>query len=211
MSSKILGPGDPCEITLPSWRMTAKPAADPVQPDPTSEIARIEQRCEQRVAEARAAGMREGEAAGRSRASAELQPVIERLARSAEEIGGLRGRLRKEAESDVIRLSLAIARRILRRELAIDPEALRGPILGALEKLQAQEISRVRVHPSQVSAVSSCLRQATPGATIEVVGDPSRQPGAALFETNHGNLDASVETQLEEIERGLNDRLNRQS
>ena len=56
-------------------------------------------------------------------------------------------RLRAEAEADLVQLSLAIARRVLRRELAIDPEALHGLILGALEKLSGQEISRVRVHP----------------------------------------------------------------
>jgi flagellar biosynthesis/type III secretory pathway protein FliH len=32
-----------------------------------------------------------------------------------------------------------------------------------------------------------------------------------IFETRHGNLDASVDSQLQEIERGLADRLRRQS
>jgi flagellar biosynthesis/type III secretory pathway protein FliH len=30
-----------------------------------------------------------------------------------------------------------------------------------------------------------------------------------VFETAHGNLDASIESQLQEIERGLADRLHR--
>ncbi len=38
-----------------------------------------------------------------------------------------------------------------------------------------------------------------------------REPGAVVFETERGNLDASVESQLQEIERGLADRLRRQS
>jgi flagellar assembly protein FliH len=136
--------------------------------------------------------------------------VIERFARSIEEIAALRPKLRREAESDMLRLSLAIARRVLRRELAMDPEAMHGLVLAALEKLQMQEISRVRVHPSQVAAITACLRQAS-GTAIEVLGDPARQPGAALFETTHGNLDASIDSQLQEIERGLADRLNRPS
>jgi len=213
MSSKILQPGDRREITLPAWRQSppaAEPAAAPAQPDGAAEIVRIQQQCEQRVAEARAAGLREGETAGRARAAAEMQAVIERFTRSIEEIAQLRPRLRREAESDMLRLSLEIARRILHRELAVDPEAMHGLVLAALEKLQAREISRVRVNPSQVAAVTACLRQAS-GTAIEVVGDPSRQPGAAFFETTRGNLDASVDCQLQEIERGLADRLNRQS
>jgi flagellar biosynthesis/type III secretory pathway protein FliH len=43
------------------------------------------------------------------------------------------------------------------------------------------------------------------------VPDGSRDPGAAVFETERGNLDASVESQLGEIERGLADALRRHS
>ena len=122
----------------------------------------------------------------------------------------LRPRLRREAEADMVQLAVAIARRVIRRELAVDPEALHGLVLGALEKLQVQEISRVRVHPSHVASVSEFLRDRAHGAVIEVVADSSGAPGAAVFETSRGNLDASVESQLSEIERGLADTLRRQ-
>ncbi len=165
---------------------------------------------DQRIQEAHAAGVREGEAAGRGRASAELQPVIERLSRTIQEIAGLRARMRREAEGDLLRLATAIARRILRREIMVDPDAMHGLVLGALEKLQSQEITRVRVHPAHAALVTACLRQMVAGSPVEVVADPSREPGAVIFETDRGNLDASVESQLREIERGLADRLQSQ-
>jgi flagellar assembly protein FliH len=153
--------------------------------------------------------VKEGEAAGGARATAEVQPVIERLARSMDEIAGLRGRLRAEAEADLVQLSLAIARRVLRREIAIDPDALHGLVLGALQKLQGQEIARVRVHPSHAVAITKCLQQNLNADKIEVIADPAREIGAVVFETERGNLDASVESQLQEIERGLADRLRK--
>ena len=165
---------------------------------------------EQHLREAHAAGLREGEAAGQQRAAAELQPVMERLGRCIEEISGLRARLRAEAEEDLVKLALAIARRVLRRELAIDADAVHGLVVAALEKLKAQEICRVRVHPAQESAVLACLRQAFTSA-IDVVADPACAAGAVVFETERGRLDASVESQLQEIERGLTDRLRRQA
>jgi flagellar assembly protein FliH len=140
-----------------------------------------------------------------------MQAALQRLAQSIEEMASLRSRLRREAEADTVKLALAIARRVIRRELAIDPEALHGLVLAALEKLQAQEICRVRVHPGQVSAVAVLLRKAAGGVPVEVVPDGSRDPGAVVFETERGNLDASVESQLGEIERGLADALRRQS
>jgi len=179
------------------------------KPDSRVHLAQLQQQSEQRARDAYAAGMREGEAAGRKRGAAELQPVIDRLARSIEEIGGMRVRLRAEAEADLIQLALAIARRVLRRELVIDPEALHGLVLGALEKLGGQEVSRVRVHPSHAGLVTESLRQNSASAKVEVIADPSRDLGAVIFETPRGNLDASVDSQLQEIERGLADRLRK--
>jgi flagellar assembly protein FliH len=191
------------------------PGAQPAAADEgallRAQLAQLQQQCEQRVRDAQAAGMREGEAAGRARAMSEVQPVLDRLGRAIDEIGGLRARLRAEAEADLVQLSLAIAKRILRREMAIDPDALHGLILGALAKLQGQEIARVRVHPSHAAALTACLRQNLNADRIEVIADPSREAGSVLFETPRGNLDAGVESQLQEIERGLADRLRKQS
>jgi flagellar assembly protein FliH len=44
---------------------------------------------------------------------------------------------------------------------------------------------------------------------VEVVSDPGLERGAAVFDSNRGALDASVETQLSEIERGLTDLVRR--
>jgi flagellar assembly protein FliH len=169
------------------------------------------QQMEQRMREARAQGYREGEAAGRGQAAAEILPVVERMSRSIDEIAGFRGRLRREAEADTIQLALAIARRVLRRQLAVDPEALHGLVLGALEKLEGQEVSRVRVHPSHAALVTRCLEQHSAGTRVEVSPDPSRELGSVVFETQRGNLDASIDSQLQEIERGLADCLRRQA
>jgi flagellar biosynthesis/type III secretory pathway protein FliH len=83
--------------------------------------------------------------------------------------------------------------------------------MAALEKLQAQEICRVRANPAQAAAITACLREGASNAKVEVIPDGSLQPGGVVFETNQGNLDASVDSQLAEIERGLADHMRRQS
>jgi len=199
-----------------AWRQVGAPvsgrkaAQGQELPDYPAMLEQAQQQAGQRAREAQAQGYREGESAGSARAAAELRPVIERLTAAIEEIAGLRARLRREAEGDTIQLSLAIARRVLGRQVAIDPEALHGLVLGALEKLEGQEISRVRMHPQQAALVAKCLEQRASGVRVEVIPDPSREPGALIFETAHGNLDASIETQLQEIDRGLADVLRRQ-
>jgi flagellar assembly protein FliH len=216
MSSRIVLPGENSGVGPVQWRkvgttVISPEAAKDSAADPSVQIAELEARYQQRVREAHAAGAREGEIAGRNRAAAEMQPVIERLTRSIQEIANLRARLRREAEADVVQLALAIARRVIHREVAADPDALRGLVIAALEKLQGQEISRVKVHPSHVATVKAGLQQALSGGVVEVIADSSHELGSVIFETTRGNLDASVNSQLQEIERGLTDRLRKQS
>jgi flagellar assembly protein FliH len=214
MSSRVLPPDEPVSAVPMVWRQADgnKPApASPgdASPEALKAAAEAALQTENRVREAHATGFREGEAAGRSQAAGEVRSVVERLSRSIEELARMRDRLRREAEADLVRLSLAIARRILRRELAVDPDATRGVILAALEKLHLQEVHSARVHPAQAPLVKECLQRAAGAGVVEVIADPSREPGAVIFETARGNLDVSIESQLQEIERGLTDRLRK--
>jgi flagellar assembly protein FliH len=209
MSSKLLtaGEGDAWEPMPWSTRGSPAPrhpeqsfsASGPRVPqeDPGTKVALLEQN----ISQARAAGRAEGEALAKQA----MQPVLQKLAAAIHDSAELRARLREQAESDLVRLAIAIARRVVGREVNTDPEAIAGLVKAALEKLRVQEVLRVRLNPQYKASVIDCLARF--GASqVEVLGDPACEPGAVVFETTRGNLDASVETQLREIERGLTDR-----
>jgi flagellar assembly protein FliH len=166
-------------------------------------IAELESQAENQARDAYRAGLEEG----RKAATAELEPAIQKLANSLQELSRVKARLRKEAESDLVKLTIAVAKRILRRELTVDPEALKGVIAAALERVALRELARVRVHPSHESLVRSHLSSAA-GSAIEVVADTSLQAGDILFESSRGTVDASIDSQLREIERGFTDAFN---
>ena len=85
--------------------------------------------------------------------------MLERLARAIDELAGLRPRLRQEAEADLVQLALAIARRVLRREIAVDPEALHGPgDGGAWEIAGAGDLPRPGP-PGAGELIAECLRK----------------------------------------------------
>lgn len=170
-------------------------------------ITELETSLEQRSREARDAGYREGEAAGRNQANAQMQAMMEKLARSIQEIADARPKLRAEAEGDLLKLSLAIARKVLHRELSADPDAIAGLIKVCLDKIRLQEIVRVRIHPQHHAPIQQMLARLSPGIPIELLPDPKLQVGGVVIETTRGEFDASVDVQLKEIERGLTDRL----
>ena len=190
----------PAPRNPPVGQLTPGGGSDPSQAV-HADIARLEQD----LMKARAAARAEGEAQGRQQAQAELQPVIQKLAAAIHETAELRGRLREQAESDLVRLAIAIARKILGREITADPEAIAGVVKASLERIRGQELLRVRLHPECKAKVAECLSRI--GAShAEVLGDPACERGTVIFETTRGNLDASIDTQLREIERGLADR-----
>jgi flagellar assembly protein FliH len=172
-------------------------------------VVELERALESEVREARDRGFQEGVAAGRTTATAELQPCMERLLRSCAEVVGLRARIRKETEADLVTLTVAIARRVLRRELSVDPEAIHGVVKAALSKLQAKEITAIRTHPGHVESIRSYFDKAGIAAGVQITADAALPAGGLVLETKRGNLDASVDTQLKEIERGFADRIGR--
>jgi flagellar assembly protein FliH len=212
MSSKIYARGEAQPVEPLVWpQAEGDLPLDSAGAERRDQVRRTElqQEIERRVQEARTAGFQEGAASTRAAAAAEVKALQEKVGEAIAAMAELRPRLRRQAEADLVKLALAIARRILHRELAVDPEAMRGLIQAALEKLQSQEICRVRIHPSQEAVVRSILERSPQSRAVQLQADPSLDGGAAVFETVRGNLDASVETQLREIEQGLTDRLER--
>ena len=172
-------------------------------------IAELERALDAEVRQARDRGYQEGLAAGKEIGAADVHPTIERLLQTCSEVVGLRARIRKETEADLVTLTLAIARRVLRRELSVDPEAIQGVVNAALSKMQAKEITLVRTNPEHVATVRSYFDAAGIGAGVEIASDATLPVGGIVLETKRGNVDASVDTQLQEIERGFADRLGR--
>jgi flagellar assembly protein FliH len=170
-------------------------------------MGELEVTAARRGKELRDAAYMEGEKAARSEDAAEVRKTVERLAQSIQELAGLRPRLRSQAEGDVVRLAMAIARRVVHRELTMDPDSIVALVKAALEKLRVQETVRVKVHPDHQKIVKEFLSRSGETAHIEVIGDASVGLGGVVFETARGEFDVSTDVQLDEIEKGLTDRL----
>lgn len=216
--SKLLRLGQMTVDAAP-WEPISKAGVRPVRSAPEASgqgsqlsPANAEARLSEVQEQTRAAhqrGFAEGEAAARQQATAQLAAAAERMARTVEEIVSTRPRLRHEAEDDVVKLAMAVARRILYREVATDPEALLGLVRSAIDKLEGREIHRIRANPQDAAVLIQHFQQMSIPRRIEVLADAALERGSAHFETEHGLFDASIETQLKEIERGFSDVVKR--
>jgi flagellar assembly protein FliH len=206
MSSEILGRTDQPSALPVFWRTVdrspdAAKAADGKNAAEREQAAKLEQ--------LRREAFTQGVSAGRQEAEAQIQPALEGLARSISELAKMREIIREDSTRDLVRLSISIAARIIHRDVTIDPDALAGLVKAAFSKVQSKELQRVRVHPGMEVLVRKYLEQCGASRNLEFTTDAGLNKGDVLFETSQGALDASVETQLQEIERGLIDRLER--
>jgi flagellar assembly protein FliH len=193
-------------------RMVEQPPSSAFVPPAASEggrRARPTDDAEEKIRSAHQQGVQEGRAAAREELAAQLEAMNVRMSRAIQEMSGMRQRFRHEAEEDVVALALAIARRILHRELTMAPDALLGLVKAALEKIEAREVHRVRIRPEDAPMVKQFLEKMGLPQKVEVISDPGLERGAAILDSSRGALDASVETQLEEIGRGLADLVRR--
>lgn len=174
-------------------------------------LSALRKQTELEVTRAREQGRAEGMAAANAAAQASIGPSVRAMQMLLTELTGEKDRTRRSAEKDVVQLALAIAKRVLHRELATDPEAILGLVKSAWEKVTARETHKLRLSVSDAALLEAHRGALGFPAGLSVIPDGSLAPGSVVFETVRGQLDGSVETQLVEIERGLTDLLHRRS
>jgi flagellar assembly protein FliH len=172
-------------------------------------IQQLERELEQRPKQAYQKGFAEGQTTGAQQSAAKIEPALARLAESLRELASLRRKYLLEAEADAVKLAVAVARKILHRELSVDPESLLGVVKAAFERVDARDIHRIRLNPEDQPIVQAHLAAAGVPPQIELIADASLERGGVVIETSRGCLDASVASQLKEIERGLVDMVRR--
>jgi flagellar assembly protein FliH len=197
-------------VDVPAPARTARPQAqaqpgassptslDPFQPTPEqqAQLAALER-------DAFTKGYAQGERAGLEAGGKRAEAMLRRLAQTLEELSGLRDNMVRQTERELVQLSIAIARRVLHREVTVDPELTAALAHIALERLGGPTPATVRLHPDDYAIVTS--GQVTPlsARQVEIRPDPSVARGGCLVESEFGFINASVDAQVDEIARAV--------
>lgn len=218
-------PASPHASALPDWQgwgeephSTAPEGHAPEHAKTSAQIA-ANAAFEKRLAEetlrshevGREKGRQEGRQAEREALTATLKAADgRRLRQSADLIASFdqaRDRYLQAVEHEVVRLALAIAARILRREAQMDPLLLTGSVRVALGQLSGSTEVRLRVPPEDLAFWSDAIAL-LPNLPLKpaVVAGEGMHLGECVVETVLGSVDLGIRSQLGEIERGFFDR-----
>ena len=196
---------------------SAAQAVNPTYTDPES----VQQQCERLIQEAQLKvseiekeayekGFSEGQKAGGEVGERMAESLLKQYSASLDALNKLRKELFSTSEREVIRLSLEIARKIIKHEVAIDEELILTLVKVALARVADQALITVRVNPKDYHFIErhhAAGLGATDGRSlsesVKLVEDPLIARGGCIIETDSGTIDARIEEQLREIERGF--------
>ena len=175
---------------------------------PSQETTFNEDEVRAKEEQARAVGIREGETQARPRFEREIAAERQVLAEAVQNFARDRENYFSHVEAEVVKLAIGIARKILHREVQVDPLLLAGVVRVALDKIAAGTSVRLRVHPDHVYAWHDFFsNQREHRVAPELLGDATLGMGQCVLETALGTTELTLEAQLGEIERGFFDLL----
>lgn len=132
---------------------------------------------------------------------ARLTELIDRLAASIELLAGERGRILARAEGQLVELAVAIARRVIGRELSVDPSLLTDLASEGIDALGPKERLVVRLGDlDDDTALETIRARLTARAPqCQVLQDPTLSRGSCVIETEYGSVDESLEARLASV------------
>jgi flagellar assembly protein FliH len=173
--------------------------------------AEIEKRMAEETRRAFDAGREQGCNSERD-AQAAMRIAVEReraqqAAKLIERFTEERDRYMQSVEHEVVKLALAVAARILRREAQMDPLLLTGAVRVALGQLSGSTQVRLHVPAAELDLWNEAI-VLVPNLAVRptVIAGEGMRLGDCMIETELGSVDLGIRAQLGEIERGFFDR-----
>jgi flagellar assembly protein FliH len=180
------------------------PAGPAHDSPPSPEVeALLRVACERGRAEGKREAEREAAPMRDALLAEERRRVDAFIASLDEQMSALSARLEREA----FRFAIAVAGRIIKREVTVDDQVALRQIHDALRRVAGMESVRLRLNPRDEALVrqdrDALVASSESVREIIIEVDEKVEPGGCLLETASGTVDARLYTQLEQIEAAL--------
>lgn len=156
-------------------------------------------------------GFQQGERAGMEWGKKKAEPVLNNFQQALLELGKIKEEIYMKAEKETVSLALAIARKIVCKEVSTNKEVILNIIKEALKKVLDHKGIKIRVSPADLQFVKDSKLQlldsidAAEGIIFEE--DPSIREGGCIIETSLGDIDARIDKQIQMVEEAFKSQL----
>lgn len=151
-------------------------------------------------------GFEAGRNSGLEMAEKKVEAILGRFSDSLVLLGQTRNEVVRATQQDLVHLAVEIARKLVHRELTLDPEIVITLVRVAVERLSANAPVTVYLNPDDLKVIERRLQEAPDLlGERELVLKSKRElrRGDCRLESPYGNVDATITEQFRQIENGL--------
>jgi flagellar assembly protein FliH len=192
-------PSEPNSWMEPPVPLPNAPAQVFVEPEPAPpsvDLASLEKTAYEN-------GFHQGEKAGMEIAERKVEAVMKRYAEAIFEVSRLRGALYSQVEQQVVKLALAVSKKIVHREIRVDPDIIQTLVRVALSHVSEKSNVIIHLNPIDYNYLTERRQELSQseGRDISLMADKSIERGGCLIQTDCGDIDARIEEEFREVER----------
>ena len=152
-------------------------------------------------------GLQRGRDEGYAQGEAEVGRLIERLHVVLNKAIERRNEILEESEAQVVQLVLSIAKKVVKVLSENQRQVVMHNVVQALQKLKHKGDVTIRVNTADLDMMSEHSKEFTRKMEnvgyVTVLEDSSIDPGGCIIETDFGEIDARISSQLREIEERI--------
>jgi len=190
------------EIGMPDEAYRFSEPSEPINAEPPPPVIDVEQLEKDAFERGHAEGLNEGMKAGEQAAAAQIEEMTRHYTDALAKLAVLKDTLRLQVEEEVVRLSVAVAKKIVHREISLDTAIIHTLVRVALERVSEKTAVTVRLNPSDYEYMISNHSDLskTEGREISFESDAALMRGDCLIHSETGDIDARIADEFNEVE-----------
>ena len=154
--------------------------------------------------EAQEQGLNEGREAGFNEGKAEVERLVERTQKILEKAQDKRGEILVDTEREIIHLVLLISRKIIKTISENQRDVIVSNVIEALRKVKTKGDISIKVNLADLELATEHKKDfidlVEAVKSIQILEDSSVDSGGCIIETDFGEIDARIASQLAELE-----------
>ncbi|MCF7928032.1 MAG: flagellar assembly protein FliH [Spirochaetales bacterium] len=170
-------------------------------------VAEAEEKAEGIRQDAYSEGYEEGRKEGYSSGEQEVQRLVERLQVILSKVIEKRGRIIDESETQLVNLVLLIAKKVVKVISENQKNVVINNVIQALRKMKTRGDVVIRVNLADLKLTTEhtkdFMQMVEKVKSVTVMEDSTVDKGGCIVETDFGEIDARISSQLHEIEEKI--------
>ena len=151
-------------------------------------------------------GFLQGQKDGQEVGERSLEQQVQQFQEMVNALVREKGELYRRREQELVELVLLISRKVVVRELSLQPEAIQEIVAQGFQLLTDTENIKLHIHPRDHEHLKWAPQDAWP-PDVELVADGTVSPGGFLMETATGEIDGTLKNRWAMVAQLVQDRL----